>query len=133
MITTDKGQPNGKEAAHTIHEVVARFSELAKQEKWFEIQDELFAENVKSIEPPGSPFLKNAEGKAVVRKKGEDIVKNIEAVHSARTTEPVIGGSFFAVGRATDITVKGGGRMQMNEIMMYEVKNGKIVAEQFFY
>ena len=29
----------------TTHEVAARFNELARQEKWFEIQDELFAGN----------------------------------------------------------------------------------------
>jgi hypothetical protein len=31
------------------------------------------------------------------------------------------------------MTVKGHGRIQINEIMLYEVKDGKIVLEQFFY
>lgn len=53
----------------TTKEVAARFNELAQKEKWFEIQDELFANDVRSIEPPTSPYLKNAEGKAAVRKK----------------------------------------------------------------
>ena len=52
-----------------------------KQEKWFEIQDELFADNVRSIDPPNSPYFGYAEGKAPVRKKGEEFVKRIEAVH----------------------------------------------------
>jgi hypothetical protein len=37
------------------------------------------------------------------------------------------------VGRKLDMTVRGAGRTQMNELMMYEVKNGQIVLEQFFY
>ena len=41
----------------TTQEVAARFNELARQEKWFEIQDELFAENVRSIDPPNSPYF----------------------------------------------------------------------------
>ena len=41
----------------TTHEVAARFNELARQEKWFEIQDELFADNVRSIDPPNSPVF----------------------------------------------------------------------------
>src|SRR5205085_5016531 len=51
LITKGKGEPNSKEKAFTTHEVALRFNQLAKEEKWFEIQDELFAENVKSIEP----------------------------------------------------------------------------------
>ena len=109
----------------TTQEVAARFNELAKQEKWFEIQDELFAENVKSIDPPDSPYFGYAEGKVAVRKKGEDFVKKIEAFHGASTTEPVVGGNHFAVGREVDITLQGFGRIQMKEIMLYEVKDGK--------
>ena len=117
----------------TTQEVAARFNELAKQEKWFEIQDELFAENVKSIDPPNSPYFGYAEGKAVVRKKGEDFVKRIEAAHHLYTTEPVVAGNHFAVGREKDITVQGHGRIRINEIMIYEVKDGEIISEQFIY
>jgi hypothetical protein len=117
----------------TTQEIVNRFNELAQQEKWFEIQDELFSENVKSIDPEGSPYFGYAEGKAAVRKKGEEFVSRIEAFHGASTTAPVVGGNHFAVGRHVDITIQKFGRIQMNEIMLYEVKGGKIVMEQFFY
>lgn len=117
----------------TTQQVAARFNELAKQEKWFEIQEELFADNVKSVDPPGSAYFGNAEGKASVRKKGETFVAKIEAVHRMHTTEPVVGGNHFAVGREMDITVQGYGRLQINEVMLYEVENGQIVLEQFFY
>ncbi|HVD97708.1 MAG TPA: nuclear transport factor 2 family protein [Cytophagaceae bacterium] len=117
----------------TTQEVAARFNELAMQEKWFEIQEELFSEDVKSIDPAHSPYMGYAEGKASVRKKGEDFVKKIEALHKASTSTPVIGGNHFAVGRELDITVQGFGRIQLNEVMLYEVKDGKIVSEQFFY
>jgi len=117
----------------TTQEVAVRFNELAKQEKWFEIQDELFADNVRSVDPVNSPYFGYAEGKVPVRKKGEDWVKRIEAAHRRYTTEPVVGGNHFAVGREVDITVNGFGRIKIDEIMLYEVKNGQIVLEQFFY
>ena len=117
----------------TTQEVATRFNELAQQEKWFDIQDAFFADNVRSIDPPNSPYFGYAEGKAGVRKKGEDFVKRIEAVHSARTTAPLVAGNHFTVGRSKDITVQGHGRIQINEIMLYEVKNGQIISEQFFY
>jgi len=117
----------------TTQEVMDRFNELAKQEKWFEIQEELFAENVRSIDPPGSPYFGYAEGKINVRKKGEEWVKKITAVHHLFTTEPIAAGCHFAMGREVDIEVDGFGRILINEIMLYEVQEGKIISEQFFY
>jgi len=117
----------------TTQKVAARFNELAQQEKWFEIQDEFFADNVKSIDPPNSPYFKYAEGKSTVRKKGEDFVKRIEAVHNMQTAPPVVAGNHFAVARVMDITIEGFGRIKIDEIMMYEVRDGQIVLEQFFY
>lgn len=119
--------------AITIEKVAERFDTLAQQEKWFEIQEEFFSDNVVSIEPADSPYFKNAEGKDLVRKKGEDFLKNIEAVHNLHTTHPVIAGNHFAVGRNVDITVKGLGRVKIDQIMLYEVRDGEIVSEQFFY
>jgi len=117
----------------TTQQVAARFNELAQQEKWFEIQDEFFADHVRSIDPPTSPYMGYAEGKSDVRKKGEAFVSKIEGLHRAYTSEPIVSGNHFAVAREMDITIKGFGRIQINEIMLYEVKDGQIVVEQFFY
>jgi hypothetical protein len=32
-----------------------------------------------------------------------------------------------------NVTIKGQGRMQMDEVAVYEVRDGKIMKEQFFY
>jgi hypothetical protein len=117
----------------TTQEVAARFNELAQQEKWFEIQDEFFADNVRSIDPPNSSYFGYAEGKAAVRKKGEDFVKRIKEVHRLHTSEPIVTGNHFAVVREKEFTVEGHGRIQIHQIMLYEVKDGQIVLEQFFY
>lgn len=117
----------------TTQEVAARFNELAQQEKWFEIHDELFADNVRSVEPPNSPYFKYAEGKGPVRKKGEEFVKKVQEFHGASTTQPIVSGNHFAVGRAFEITTKDFGRIKIEEIMLYEVKDGQIVLEQFFH
>lgn len=124
---------NLKTTIASTREVAERFNELAKQEKWFEIQDKFFADNVKSIDPPDSPYFGYAEGKSAVRKKGEDFVKNIEQVHRAHTTEAIVCGNHFAVGREIEATVRGFGRIQINQIMLYEVQDGQIISEQFFY
>ena len=117
----------------TTKEVASRFNELAKEEKWFEIQDELFSDNVRSIDPQDSSYFKYADGKAAVRKKGEEFVKKVETAHRRYTSEPIVAGNHFAVAREVDITVQGFGRIQINEVMLYEVKDGEIISEQFFY
>ncbi|MEJ1240607.1 SnoaL-like domain-containing protein [Chryseolinea sp. T2] len=113
--------------------VAMRFNELAKKEKWFEIQDELFADNVRSVEPSHSMYFKDEEGKALVRKKGEEWVARVKSANKLSTSEPIVAGSHFAVSRCVDIDVEGHGHVIINELMLYEVKDGKIVLEQFFY
>ena len=117
----------------TTSQIAERFNELAQQEKWFEIQDEFFAENIRSIDPVGSPYFGYAEGRVAVRKKGEDFVKQVEAFHGASTSKPLVAENHFAVTRFVDITTRQHGRIQINQLMIYEVKDGQIVVEQFFY
>ena len=117
----------------TNEEILDRFKALAIEERWFDIQDDLFSTNVKSIDPAHSPYMGYAEGKAAVRKKGKDFVAKVEEFHGARTSEPVMGGNYIAVARDMDITAQGFGRIQINEVMLYEIKNGEIISEQFFY
>jgi hypothetical protein len=122
-----------KELTMTTKEVAARFDELAQQEKWFEIQDEFFADNIRSVDPPNSPYFGYAEGKTAVREKGKEFVAKIQEVHRVYTSKPLVSGNHFAVAREKDITVQGFGRIQIHQIMLYEVKGGQIVLEQFFY
>lgn len=121
----------------TTQEVADRYHALAKQGKWFEIQDELFADDVKSIEPADAPtryrYLRSAEGKGNVRKKAEEWVGRVEQVHNMYFSAPVVAGDRFCLAWGIDADVAGLGRKKIDEIMMYEVRDGQIVLEQFFY
>ena len=133
MMEEMKTMKTPQQKTMKTQEIADRFHELAQKEKWFEIQDEFFSEDVKSVDPEGSPYFGYAEGKSAVRKKGENFVKRIEAVHSLRTSAPIVAGNHFVVVREKDITVRPHGRIKINELMLYEVRDGKIVLEQFFY
>lgn len=117
----------------TTQEVATRFNELAQQEKWFDIQSELFADNVRSVDPENSPYFPYAEGKEEVRKKGESFVGRITGMYKLSTSEPLVAGNHFAVQREKELEVTGFGRVHINQLMVYEVKDGQIVLEQFFY
>ena len=121
------------EAVMTTQDVANRFNELAQAGQWDKVQDELFANNAVSIEPPGVPGLQSVEGMAAIKEKGKRFGEMVEEMHGGYTTAPVIGGRFFSVGMGMDCTMKGMGRQKMDEIALYEVKDGKIVREQFFY
>ena len=121
------------EQTMTTAEVAAKFNALAKDGKWEQIQEELFADNAVSIEPPNSPGLKSVEGLAAIKEKGKMFNEMVEEVHGGFSTDPVVAGNHFSVGMGLDATMKGQGRVKMDEIALYEVKDGKIVKEQFFY
>ncbi len=121
------------EKAMTTKDVANRLSELFRENKWAEAQDELFAENAVSIEPANSPGLQSVEGLAAIKEKGRVFESMVEEVHGGYATEPIVAGTHIALGMGIDVTMKGQGRTKMDEIAVYEVKDGKIVKEQFFY
>ena len=121
------------EQTRTTTEVAARFNELAKEGKFDVVQDELYADNAVSIEPSNSPGLKSVEGLEGIKQKGKTFNESVEEMHGGYSTDPVIAGNHFSVAMGMDATMKGMGRIKMDEIAVYEVKDGKIVKEQFFF
>ncbi len=121
------------EAVRTTQEVANRMNELFKAFKWTEVQEELFAENAVSIEPPHAQGLQTVQGLAAIKKKAEDFNNMVEEFHGGWVGDPVVGGNHIAFAMGIDATYKGMGRQNMEEIAVYEVKDGKIVKEQFFY
>jgi hypothetical protein len=117
----------------TTQEVANRLNELFKSNNWSGIHDELFAENAKSIEPAHAQGLQTVEGMAAIKKKGEMFQSMVEEMHDGWVSEPIVGGNFISVAMGIDATMKGQGRVKMEEIAVYEVKDGKIISEQFFF
>ncbi len=117
----------------TIQEVANRFNELTQTNQWDKIQEELFSDDAVSIEPENSEGLKTVKGLAAIKEKGRLFNESIEEMHGGYSTAPVIGGNHFSVSMGMDVTMKGMGRINMDEVCVYEVKDGKIVKEQFFY
>ena len=121
------------EAVMTTQEVANRMSELFKEYKWQQVQEELFAEDAVSIEPEHSPGLKTAKGMEAIKQKGEDFNAMVEEVHGGWVSDLLVGGNYITCAMGMDLTTKGKERMKMDEVCVYEVKDGKVVKEQFFY
>ncbi|TPG11403.1 nuclear transport factor 2 family protein [Rhodanobacter glycinis] len=115
--------------------IAKRLVELCREGKYEDAQRELYADDAVSIEPDGLPpgALGNAQGLAAIYEKGRQFSAMVEAVHGGSVSEPVIADNWFSIALAMDVTMKGRGRMNMSEICVYRVRDGKIVHEQFFY
>ena len=117
----------------STEQVANRFYELAQQNQWEQIYDELFSANAKSIEPETSNGLPSVQGMDKIREKGKVWNSMIEEVHGGYCHAPQAVGNYFTCVMGLDATMKTQGRIKMDEIALYEVNNGKIVREQFFY
>ena len=121
------------EAVMTTQDVANRMNELFKENKWAQVQEELFSDDCESIEPAHAPGLKSVKGKSAIKQKGEDFNAMVEEMHSGWVSDVLVGGNYLTCAMGLDATMKGMGRMTMNEVCVYEVKDGKIVKEQFFF
>jgi|SRR5436190_16262128 len=119
----------------TTKEIASRFYELTQEGKFEQIHDELFSKQAVSVEPENAQagVLRTVSGMDQIKKKGKEWNEAVQEVHSGYSSEPQIAGNHFTVAMGMEVTLKGQPRMKMDEICLYEVKDGKIVKEQFFY
>lgn len=116
-----------------IAEIASRLVEFCRHGDYVGAHKALFAPDAVSVEPEGTPEGQITKGRAELAKKAELFSKAFE-VHSNIVSEPIVAGDFFACSMILDVTNRSSGtRSTMSEICVYEVRDGKVVREQFFY
>jgi hypothetical protein len=116
----------------TVQEVADRLVSLCRAGQIQQAMTELYGDDIQSIEPEYS-LVKSAKGKEAVFAKGKQFADLIEERHGGSFSDPLVAGRYFSVTMVLDATVKGMGRTVLQEVCVYEVKDGKIVFEQFFF
>lgn len=122
-----------QEAVMTTQDVANRLHQLFNEGNWQQAQDELFSEDAESIEPPKAQGMQSVTGLDAIRKKGQQFNDMVEEMHGGWVSDPIVAGNYVAFAMGMDCTYKGMGRQKMDELAVYEVKDGKVVKEQFFY
>jgi len=113
-------------------EIADRLVALCREAKWAAAQRELFADDAVSIELRAEPGMeKETKGLTAIVEKGRKFGEMIDQVHALTVSDPVVADHSFACAMSMDVTMKGQPRMQMAEICVYELKDGKIVSERF--
>lgn len=116
----------------TTRETAEAFCALLKEGRHEEASGRFHAEDVVSIEQMEGPMAR-LQGKAAVKGKSDWWTASHEW-HGGGAEGPFVNGAQFAVIFDMDVTEKATGRrMQMREVGLYTVKDGKIVEERFFY
>ena len=116
----------------TTKEIAERLVALCREGKVEIAQRELYADDAINIEPYGTPaFPKETKGLDALIEKAHKFTAMIEQVHAVSISDPLVAGSSFACAMQLDVTIRGRGRMNMDELCIYEVKDGKIISERF--
>jgi hypothetical protein len=117
----------------TTKEIADRLYELCKQGQFEIAQNELYAPAATSTEKNMQGELVTVSGTEAIKEKGRVFRESIEAHHGGYTNEPKVFGNTIFMELGLDATMKGYGRMNMEEMCVYEVKDGKIISERFYY
>lgn len=118
----------------TTEAIASRLAELCRKGDFETAQKELFADDAISIEPYATEdFAKETKGLDKIIEKGEKFQSMVETMHGdVEISKPIFAENSFALSMTMDITMKEKGRMKMSELCVYQVKDGKIVSEEFF-
>jgi len=113
-------------------QVAQKVVELCRKQAWKEALDTLYAKDIESVEARSmdgeSPEKRGIDE---VRGKTDWWTQNME-VHSVKVGGPFVAHDRFVVQYDIDVTDKNSKkRMQMSEVGVYTVKDGKIVREEF--
>ena len=116
----------------STEEVAKKLVEYCRKGEWMKAIDDLYAKDIVSVEAQAMENMP-AEMRGIdqVRGKTEWWEKQME-VHSAKVTGPFVARDTFVVQFDVDVTDKASKkRMQMSEVGIYTVKDGKVAREEF--
>jgi hypothetical protein len=113
-------------------QVAKKVVELVRKQAWHEALDTLYDKNIVSVE------ARSSDGEST-EKRGLDEVRgktdwwvNAMQINSFSVSRPFVAHDRFVVQYDLDVTEKDSKkRMQMSEVGVYTVKDGKIVREEF--
>ncbi len=116
----------------TTTEIATRLVEFCRQGDFEKAQNELFAQDAVSIEAHETPqFKKETKGLDAIKEKGKAWANMVQETHDMEVSDPLVADNSFACTMRMHVTMKERGEMDMKELCIYEVKDGKIVSERF--
>jgi len=113
-------------------EIANKLVELCRKNAWMKAIDTLYDKDIVSVEARGMDG-ESLEKRGIdqVRGKTEWWLQNME-MHSVKVSGPFVAHDHFVVQYDINVTNKASKeRMQMSEVGVYTVKEGKVLREEF--
>ncbi len=116
----------------TTQEIADKLVAYCRTGEYAKCYEELYSPDIISQESQGASFPVT-KGFEELKEKGQKWSENVVAVHSSEVSDPIVADGYFTCKMTTDMTFKDRGRTVFDEICVYQVEDGKVVKEQFFY
>ena len=115
-----------------IEAISGRLVALLRQKKFVEAQKTLFHDEVISIEPDFHPKAITV-GLSNVLLKEQAFLRQVKSWEAFEVSDPVLSKSHFCIRMSSKITTTHARKLEIDELVVYTVAEGKVVKEQFFY
>ena len=118
----------------TTQEIANQLVALCREGKFVDAIHATYSPDIVSVEAAAMPGTgREVTGLDAVLGKADWWQSNHE-VHGATIDDPLVSNVHFCVRFSLDVTFKPTGqRHLMDELAVYQVKDGKIIREEFFY
>jgi hypothetical protein len=117
----------------TTSQIANRLVELCSQGKNFDAMEELYSEDIVSVEAAARSGVSEFKDKQPVIQKSRDWAAAHE-IHNLAIQGPYLCDDKFAVTFDIDVTNKASGqRAAYREVAVYFTRDGKIYREEFYY
>ena len=117
----------------TTQQVADRLVELLRQGQFDTIYTELFHPTDIVHDEPQSEHFPHLVGVAAIREKDQAMQSNIAQFNGLTVGDAIVAGNHLALPYRAQFTLNDGTEVDLNELIVYRVRDGKIVLEKFFY
>lgn len=114
-------------------QIADRLVALLREGKFNDVYDELFHPTEAVHDEPQSPYFPHVVGVEAIKAKDEQMQAGVAAFLGMNVGEPAVARDYFAIPYQMKLKLKDGNVLDLDEIIVYHVKDGKIVLEKFFY
>ena len=117
----------------TTQAVADRLVSLLRAGDFSGVYDQLFHPTEVVHDEPQSPYFPHVVGVEAIKAKDEQMQAGVAEFLGMNVGEPAVARDYFAIPYRMKLRLKDGNVLDLDEIIVYHVQDGKIVLEKFFY
>ncbi len=118
----------------TTQKIAKTLYDLCSSRQFAQAQMNLYSDDSISVEPSKPKWgLKTVKGKKAVLQKGKAFMESVTEWNAVFISQPIIYGPFIFMEMQMDFTFTELGKISIREMGRFEVKDGQIISEEFYY